>query len=373
MSPIVAIWIASVVGAGLFFAGGFLAGGSRRPKREENNDDADDALQERLHGALTDRDAALKQVAALRAEVGALEQKLTAKGRTLAPPPAPDRDVAELKRQCDAERNRADREAAKVRGLSSDLAHEREQSDVAARRLRSMEGDLERLRKQLTAAGADTAEVARAQKSEQQAALRERMLSARVRELEAYATENSRLKSERRGLQTRIERLEAAQRRSSRGAATIGSATDATVPAPAKTPTPKRPAARATSDGSTVETALSERLRTLLHEGDGNAAVLADEQGLLLAGVGDEDSQHSMAAIASLALELCRWSEEHLTLDSVIRLELVDGAGKGLRVRVFKWDGNLLTLTSLGPERRGRQGDEETVITAFPNLLDAAS
>jgi hypothetical protein len=142
---------------------------------------------------------------------------------------------------------------------------------------------------------------------------------------------------------------------------------------PTKASTSDRTRAATITDirGDTVESSLSARLGTFAHECGYEVVVLSDAQGLLLAGVGDEQVQGTIAALSSVARELTTRAAEFVELRPKL-IEVTDDGGRTLRIRLFQWEQEPIALASFGTGHTEPTQEEETVITVFPTLMAAS-
>ncbi len=145
----------------------------------------------------------------------------------------------------------------------------------------------------------------------------------------------------------------------------------------AKTPVRKplpvraRPPSAANRQDDTVEGSLAARLGTFADECGYEVVVLSDAQGLLLAGVGDNEVQGTIAALSSVARELTTRAAEFVELRPKL-IEVTDDAGRTLRIRLFQWEQEPIALASFGVGQIEPTQEEETVITVFPTLMAAS-
>jgi hypothetical protein len=123
--------------------------------------------------------------------------------------------------------------------------------------------------------------------------------------------------------------------------------------------------------GDTVESSLAARLGTFADECGYEVVVLSDAQGLLLAGVGDEQVQGTIAALSSVARELTTRAAEFVELRPKL-IEVTDDVGRTLRIRLFQWEQEPIALASFGMGHTEPTAEEETVITVFPSLMEAS-
>lgn len=426
MSPMTALWVASTIGAILFFASGVLSAdvlqrflgleskatpdlqrlreveqlnaeltrsAELRAAEEERARAAAMARQERLLSDIAEAQAIAQNN---RREVDMLRQQLEVEIQTKA---AIDRELSQVRaRWEDATRRLTESQNSstlvptlrkrleEVEQAQATRARAAEQADeknrALERDLARAKGEITRLATQISAR-VDTQtlslehDLKRLNEEQQERTLRIKMLSDRVTELEAYAEENSSLKGERDALRRELDRLRRAAR-------------EAVVPPPSAPPAPPRvqvdPAGMATitrpnqsgttrraMDGeNTLEASLKQHLSGLLAREPGLIAVLCDDNGFPVAGVGSDQQQESVSVLTSLAQELAFRVKEFIDLERVERIELADAAGRALRVRLFDWETQPLALACLGKRSLVANPDEELVVTAFPKLLRKA-
>jgi hypothetical protein len=258
-----------------------------------------------------------------------------------------------------------------------------EQSDEKARglelELARARTDVERLSTQLAArVGTETQslenDVKRLNELQQERNLRIKMLTDRVAELEAYAEENASLRSERDALQRDLERLRRTPHESLAAPPAVprvqvDTAGVAHILRPSQSGTTRR--AHPESE-LTLESSLKQHLTGLIAREPGLIAVLSDDNGFPVAGVGSDQQQESVSVLTSLAQELAFRVKEFVDLERIERMELADGAGRAIRIRFFDWESQALALGCLGKRSLNVNPDEERVVAAFPNLLRRA-
>src|SRR5690606_21596026 len=259
-------------------------------------------------------------------------------------------------------------------------------AEQAEEKNRALERDLARAKSEVTrlatqlSARVDTQtlslenDIKRLNEEQQERNLRIKMLTDRVAELQAYAEENASLKSERDALQREVERLRRATREA---VAPPPSAPPRVQVDPVGVATMSRPnqsgtTRRAIDAENTLESTLKQHLSGLLAREPGLIAVLCDDNGFPVAGVGTDQQQESVAVLTSLAQVLAFRVKEFVDLERVERIELADAAGRALRVRLFDWETQPLALACLGRRSLVANPDEELVVTAFPKLLRKA-
>lgn len=423
MSPLTALWVASAVGAILFFASGVLSASmvsrvlgvqvegavevqrlqeieqrnaellrlaEQKASDEERTRSTAMARQERLLNDIAEAQSIAQNH---RREVEALRQQLEVEIQTKA---AIDRELAQARSRAeDASRRLTDiqKSATLVPTLRKRLedveqaqATRARAAEQAEEKNRALERDLARAKSEVTrlatqlSARVDTQtlslenDIKRLNEEQQERNLRIKMLTDRVAELQAYAEENASLKSERDALQREVERLRRATREA---VAPPPSAPPRVQVDPVGVATMSRPnqsgtTRRAIDAENTLESTLKQHLSGLLAREPGLIAVLCDDNGFPVAGVGTDQQQESVAVLTSLAQVLAFRVKEFVDLERVERIELADAAGRALRVRLFDWETQPLALACLGRRSLVANPDEELVVTAFPKLLRKA-
>lgn len=405
MSPLTALWVASVVGACLFFASGILSadvvlrrlGYDSRPAQntpganlaQPDPSGVYAAREEHLINELAEAQSALTLK---RRESEALRQQLEVEIST----------KSLLDRELSRERARAE-EATHLLGESQKsatlvptlrkrleeielaVATKARQGEQSDERVRALERDLgrartdvERLSGQLSSrVGSQTQslenDVKRLSEQQQERTLRMKMLSDRVAELEAYAEENASLKSECDALKREVERLRRSTRESlaappAAPRVQVDTAGVAHIMRPSQSGTTRR----VQDSELTLESSLKQHLTSLIAREPGLIAVLSDDNGFPVAGVGSDQQQESVSVLTSLAQELAFRVKEFVDLERIERMELADGAGRAIRIRFFDWESQALALGCLGKRSLVVNPDEERVVAAFPNLLRRA-
>jgi hypothetical protein len=105
----------------------------------------------------------------------------------------------------------------------------------------------------------------------------------------------------------------------------------------------------------------------------GVTAVLSDENGFPVAGVGPEHLQEGVSVLTSVAQELASRATEFLNFDFIKQLEMVDASGRAVRVRFFTWQQQPLALGCVGTSHLKPNVLEEQVVEEFPHVLLAAA
>lgn len=420
MSPMTALWLASVVGAALFFASGVLSaevlqrllgakpqtvpdlahGGavarvSNAPERANAPAEAAapddrarfaafaanevaqarsaakthrmeaDALRQQLDVEIATKAAIDLELNQSRARVEDASRRLAETQKSASLVPTLEKRLGELEHTQAIRARAAEQAEEKNRALGRELARARAElsrveGQLAARvtsQTRALEGNVKRLNEE-----------------REERTLRVKMLTERVAELSTYAEENSALRSERDALQREVER----QRRSTRDALTAPTAPAARVQVDSVgMATITRAgqsgfARRATEPEHTLEAGLKRHLSGLLAREPGVIAVLSDENGFPVAGVGSDQQQECVSVLTALAQELAFRVKEFVDLERIERVELADAAGRALRIRLFAWETQPLALACLGKRSLVANPDEELVVTAFPKLLRRA-
>jgi hypothetical protein len=413
VSPLTALWVASVIGASLFFASGVLsadvvlrrlgvktrlagspqasAGVSAGLAAETEQDRAVSAARdERLINDFAEAQALITRQ---RREIEALRQQLEVEISTKA---TLDLELTQQRSRAEDATHRlheTQKSAAMVPTLRKRLeeiehtqatkARTTEHSDEKARgverELARARADVERLSTQLAArVGSQTQllenDVKRLNDQQQERNLRMKMLTDRVAELETYAEENASLRSERDALQRDLERL----RRTTREALSAPPAAPRVQVDTAGVSHILRPSQSGTTRRAhqeselTLESSLKQHLTGLIAREPGLIAVLSDDNGFPVAGVGSDQQQESVSVLTSLAQELAFRVKEFVDLERIERMELADGAGRAIRIRFFDWESQALALGCLGKRSLIVNPDEERVVAAFPNLLRRA-
>jgi hypothetical protein len=413
VSPLTALWVASALGAFLFFASGILSAdivlrllrletraapstlaanttALARVPLEAEHASIYAAREEHLINELAE---AQSQLTRHRREAEALRQQLEVEIST----------KAALDLELGLERARAEN-AGRLLGESRESAtlvptlrkrlEEVEQSQATKARqgvesdekVRSLErelararADVERLSAQLAArVGSQTQslenDVKRLNEQLEERNLRVKMLTDRITELETYAEENASLRGERDALKRELERLRRTTRdslASSPPAAPrvqVDTAGVAHIMRPSQSGTTRR----VPDSELTLESSLKQHLASLIAREPGLIAVLSDDNGFPVAGVGSDQQQESVSVLTSLAQELAFRVKEFVDLERIERMELADGAGRAIRIRFFDWESQALALGCLGKRSLAVNPDEERVVAAFPNLLRRA-
>lgn len=467
MGPLAMFWLASAVGAGLFFVGGFLTRGLRGGATQDELTHAQEAqrvLGHQLASTTTLANAAASEVEAMRGQLGAVRQQaqaaqqqaqavqqqyahaqqeaqqgteqLEALQRKSADA---DRLRAQLKqleplqrraleadclraqleplkqRVLEADRVRAQLEPLKQRALEADRLRAQvkqleplkqraleagrlqtqlkqlmplQQRALEADRLQARVGQLEAAQTQAAQTQAAQTQAVRADNREHDVAVaklkqeHERRCSelsldttrslARIKQLESYADENVHLRAKARQVDQAQARIQALEQQLQK-LASPGPALPPVRPPIASAQVEPEP--ETTGPGCaepTVQGGLEQQLRQALLGAGHDSAVLADEQGLLIAGAGADRHQQTMAALGSLAEDLARRTDEYLPMGMVRSLEL-SSDDSVVRFRLFDWDDNQVILTTFGRRARCEDREEEKVVSVFPALMTAAS
>jgi hypothetical protein len=418
-----ALWVASTVGAILFFASGVLSAemfqrvlgieskatpdlqqlreaelrnaelvraAELRAAEEERNRAAAMARQERLLNDIAEAQSIAQNN---RREVEMLRTQLEVEIQTKA---AIDRELTQARsRGEDASRRLTESQKSstlvptlrkRLEEIEQAQATRARGAEQAEEKNRALERDLARARGEITrlatqlSARVDTQtlslenDIKRLNDEQQERALRIKMLTDRITELEAYAEENASLKAERDALQREVDRM----RRAARDAAPpppsapprvqVDPVGMATITRPNQSGTTRRVA----EPENTLEASLKQHLSGLLGREPGLIAVLCDDNGFPVAGVGTDQQQEAVSVLTSLAHELAFRVKEFVDLERIERIELADAAGRALRVRLFDWETQPLALACLGRRSLVANPDEELVVTAFPKLLRKA-
>jgi hypothetical protein len=265
-------------------------------------------------------------------------------------------------------------------GLAAASAMRDDQLAGSAEVARRAEAELARVRTALVTAerGAATAEQRataaelrattlerRATVSDQRATVAEQR--ATVAEQRATALEQRANAAEQRAVSLDGELVSTQARVTALDAEILAKAAPKRAPAPVRT---RHPLA-ANRQEDTVEGSLAGCLGTFADECGYEVVVLSDAQGLLLAGVGDNEIQGTIAALSSVARELTTRAAEFVELRPKL-IEVTDDAGRTLRIRLFQWEQEPIALASFGIGHGEPTQEEETVITVFPTLMAAS-
>ncbi len=354
MSAIELFWIASVLGAALFFGSGFLSGRLRGPATDTAFEEADSsaaandsvAIRRQLAEAAAQLEQAVARGAQLERALADAQAARPSRGATVPAPPTPAAGTAQLSSDFAVA-------AAKVTELERSLQVERDAQLALQRRVDEAERAQASLvdRKQL-----DEAET-RARAAETRSAAAE----SRLKELTKVATELTDLRRRHNELLARVGGSDATGelKRSERS----GENTVIATPAP-----------RLALDGreETVESLLSKQLSRFARDQASEATVLSDDQGLVLGGTGREVTQEHLAVLASLARAVVDRAQEFVGINDVATLELASKTGKGVRFRFFDFGGDVISLGCLGRHEFRGNPAEESVIAAFPRALMGA-
>jgi len=402
VSPLTALWVASIVGASLFFSSGVLSAdvvlrllGGRIKLSPLLGGPGVTRLGGTAIAALTDgspRGAAAEPPRVEGDDLAALRQQLERERRDSA---GLARELEDTRMHAEEARRRlgeaqdlaalvpalrkrvADMEHAQATRARTTQALEDKQRGVE-RELARAKDDLERLSAQL-AARVDTRERAHQNEllelgeQQRERTLRVKLLTERVAQLESYADENATLRGERDALKREVDRLRRAARESL-----------APPPAPAREAAPAsvtQLSPRLNQTGTTrrmpeaehtLEASLKLHLGNLLAREPGLIAVLSDDNGFPVAGVGTDQQQEGVSVLTSLAQELAFRVKEFVDLERIERMELADVAGRSLRIRFFDWETHPIALACLGKRSLAANPEEERVVAAFPKLLRRA-
>jgi hypothetical protein len=337
VSPATALWLASLVGASLFFASGILSadlvyrllGVRARPAL------AGGAASEPLSGAAARHPSETEQEE---------ERWFTEIARAQA--------LAESARR------------------EADMLREQLELELANRSVLDDEvGDLHARLEQAT----------RRASEHQRAAALVPGLRQRLEEIEADAHEHATLRDERDALRAEVDRLRSSAREALAASLAPASLAPAAPPPPVhvdpigvahvRRPSQSGMTLRVSAAEQTLESSLTQSLSSLVAREPGVIVVLSDDDGLPVAGVGHDRQQETLSVLGALARQLAVRVKGLVDLERIERLELADAAGRALRVRFFDWDTQPLALACLGQRSLVANPDEERVVSAFPLLL----
>jgi chromosome segregation ATPase len=130
-------------------------------------------------------------------------------------------------------------------------------------------------------------------------------------------------------------------------------------------------ALRVSPPGNTLQLNLEQQLSTMNARDPELTAVLTDARGFSLAGAGRPQHQRELSVVACLAQDLARRAENLLALEHIQFMEMAAGA-RALRVRFFHSEERKLSLGSLGKRRPDANDEEEMLALSLPELLFAA-
>jgi hypothetical protein len=414
MSALLGIWIASLVGAVLFFGTGFFLARSgtkgsleqvrfqaqqtsseqqQRARALESNlaqlhmhyeeerlraSQLTERLQagaaraealthaqaecRRLEGELQALKQELSRAEPLGQDIGLLKHQVATLSRARSESEqradARTREVADLKRKLALATNASTEWKGKAQKLGRDESAAPERAARASAALNSLEEQSAALREELQAS----------QREQREVQVRNGVLTSRVSELQAYADENMTLRSEREFLSNELAKLKRSQPEPP-----PDTIPDEVVEQRRQAVKESGTTRRVTSAEPTLESHLERHLYRLVQREPGITAVLSDENGFPVVGVGPEHLQEGVSVLTSLAQELATRAGEFIDLDAVKQMELVDARGKALRVRFFTWQEQPLALGCVGVSHLRPNSDEEQVVNGFPRVLMAVA
>lgn len=431
MNPLVELWIASALGAVLFFAAGYalchvlrrteqvMADSSfahlraelehaqlayaaqgreldhlehRTTRAEQSAADLSDALSDaraecaRLDKELRRHTFASERASALERENGMLIAQVRARALT-----STEAEVTELREKLERaearskellDELRAQKSVDKAPAAQRQLAELRQRIGETAKarahwesRARALEGATRVQAAADTANTALTLEVKRLERTARQRAEQSRALAKRLTQLEHSATENALLRKQRDALTLELQRLREAQSPSEAPLTASGPSTSGFIlPAPdARELKQSGIAPRMLRDDETLGGMLSRQLALLVEREPGVTAVLSDEHGLPLVGTGPEQEQEGVSVLTAMLQGLAVRARELSGLGQIELMEMVDGGGRALRVRFFDWDGQALALGYVCRPRLAQSEGEARMVSTFPQLRAARS
>jgi len=391
----VALWLASALGAALFFAAGYSLHRVLRRTEQARVDSSSAQLRVELeHTQLVH--------AAQGREVEHLEQRATRAEQSAA-------ELSDALSETRTECSRLDKElrrytSAMERASALERENGRLVAQVRARALTSTEAEVTELRAKLERAEARSKEQQaelRAQKSVDKAPAVQRQLAelrqrigetakarahweSRARVLENAAQAQEAADAQVAALTLELKRVErtarerAAQSRAlaERVAQLEYSAKKAVLLEPAQGEREVKHsgiAPRMWQDDETLGAMLSTQLALLVEREPGVTAVLSDEQGMLLVGAGSEHDQEGVSALTALLQDLADRARELSALGRIELMEMVDVDGRALRIRFFDWDGQPLALGYVGRPHLTQSEGEARMVSTFPLRRTARS
>jgi chromosome segregation ATPase len=377
MELLTILWGASVLGAGSFFASGLATQAMlarRRPGASEVVEPSPTASQPQLVALEASLARAAFDARAHGERANALDAALVRSAQDVRTQ-AERASALELSLARVGDEARANLERASA--LEASLTKAKQELEKQRARATTLESSLARANDEVAAQRqrAGAIESSQGQRRVEQDAQVER---ARVLEVELRRTQQTGKRVELELAEVR-RALAAAEQRAEESSTRAGSlaqqledavAERTRVVMRARASAPQVVVPRA-ADVDTVEANLAACLGTLADECGYEVVVLSDAQGLLLAGVGDEQVQSTVAALSSVARELTTRAAEFVALQPVL-LEVTDEAGRTLRIRLFQWEQESIALASFGAGRIEPTRQEETVITVFPTLMAAS-
>jgi hypothetical protein len=331
VSPLGALWLASVLGAALFLAAGFLAATVRRGRLvgaasagdlltqfEAHHDPAED----RVAAALLERDSSRAKLAGVRAELddarreaAALRDAAQSIQRYLAEAEAKARAGDEAQRRLSKATDESKRLNEDARALSAKVTDLTRQLDEAVR----------------SAAGADLLRDADAQRRD--LTVRIGVLEGRLRDAEHLREENAALRATVRDRGILEEKLRAAQHQ-------LSAPEDWEPPESASTPSPRAPHV----DGSWREKLRSTLASLARHEGV-RAALFADDLGFPVEAAGAY--AEPLAALSGILAGAAVKARQLLPLGPAARIVIVDDREVTITTRRRATDYGPLALVTL--------------------------
>jgi hypothetical protein len=432
MNPLVELWVASGLGAALFFAAGYslclvlrrteqvvtesrlahlraeiehvqlayAAQGHevdhldhRAMRAEQSAAELSDALSQaraeclrldkelRRHSHSTERASALERenahlIAQVRARaLSSTEAEVTELREKLERAEARARELsAELREQKSMDRSPAvQRQLAELRQRIAETAKARAHWESRARAMETTsvsQGAVE------AANSALTLELQRLERTARERAARIRVLSERIHELEHSARENASLQRQRDTLTFEQQRLQEDRSGASEAPSALSAPPASGFILPAANEREVKHsgiAPRMWSEDETLGAMLSHQVSLLAAEEPGATAVLSDEQGFPLVGTGSNEDQEAVSALTALSQELAGRARALVGLGRVELMEMVDSGGRALRVRFFDWDGQPLALGYLGRPHLVQSEGEARMVSTFPSRRAARS
>jgi hypothetical protein len=424
MTPLIELWIASALGAALFFAAGYslclvlrrteqvmsdsslahlraeldhvqlayAAQGRevdhldhRATRAEQSAAELSDALSQsraectRLDKELRKHVHSTERAAALERENAHLIAQVRARALT-----STEAEVKELHEKLQRAEARAKELAAELREQKSvdrSPAVQRQLSELKQRiaetakarahwesRARSLQASAQAHAEAEAASAALTLEVRRLEREARERAAQNRALSERVRQLQQSA-QDSALEQQRDALRHELQLLRAGTTEPSEAplAASAPPPSGLLPPAPGERAVKHSGIApRLWHEGETLGDMLAYQLSLLAAREPGATAVISDEQGFTLVGTGSVQDQEAVSALTALIQELGGRARELVGFGSVELMEMVDASGRALRVRFFEWDAQPLALGYVGRPHLVQSEGEERMISSFP-------
>jgi hypothetical protein len=322
VSPLGALWFASVFGAALFLAAGYFAAIVRRQAFAGTLGDGppvpgapfEEPAGDRLTLALGERDAARAEIAAARRETATFREAASSFEQRLIAADASTRGGEETKRLLGKANDEAERWKGEARTLGAKVSELTRRLDEALR----------------DAGGRRAEEAPAADDERRELTVRVGVLEARLREAEHLREENASLRAALRDRALLEEKLRVAERQ---------------LTAPGEAPKP----IAVSPKGSAVDGSRREKLRRILAtlgaHGGVRAALFADDLGFPVESVGEHAD--SLAALSSVLAGAAVKARQILPIGPAARIVVIDDHALTVTVRRHPTDWGPLALVTL--------------------------